>query len=109
MHLSHRTTCRVCGSSALTKVIDLGEQHLQGSFVKPGKELPPSRKISCTLVRCDPMRDEHACGLLQMEHTVLPEVLTVIQDIFPSAELIKRLERGIGLIFPLPNIEIVCR
>jgi 2-polyprenyl-3-methyl-5-hydroxy-6-metoxy-1,4-benzoquinol methylase len=75
MHLIHRTTCRVCGSSALTKVIDLGEQHLQGSFVKPGKELPPTRRIACTLVRCDPTRDEHACGLLQMEHTVPPEVL----------------------------------
>ncbi len=75
MHLIHRTTCRVCGSSELTKVIDLGEQHLQGSFVKPGKELPPSRKIPCTLVRCDPTKDEHACGLLQMEHTVPPEIL----------------------------------
>ena len=75
MHLVHRTTCRVCGSKALTKVIDLGEQYLQGSFVKPGKELPPTRRIACTLVRCDPTRDEHACGLLQMEHTVPPEVL----------------------------------
>jgi SAM-dependent methyltransferase len=75
MHLVHRKTCRVCGSSALTKVIDLGEQFLQGSFVKPGKELPPMRKIPATLLRCDPTRDEHACGLLQMEHTVPPEVL----------------------------------
>lgn len=75
MHLIHRTTCRVCGSSALTKVIDLGQQHLQGSFVKPGKELPPTRKIPCTLVRCDPIKDEKACGLLQMEHTVPPEIL----------------------------------
>ncbi len=75
MHLIHRTTCRVCGSSALTPVIDLGDQYLQGSFVKPGKELPPTRKIPTRLVRCDPMRDEHACGLLQMEHTVPPEVL----------------------------------
>lgn len=75
MHLIHRTTCRVCGSSALTKVIDLGEQYLQGSFVKPGKEMPPTRKIPMSLVRCDPMRDEHACGLLQMEHTVPPQVL----------------------------------
>lgn len=75
MHLIHRTTCRVCGSSALTKVIDLGEQHLQGSFVKPGKEMPPTRKIPCTLVRCDPTKDERACGLLQMEHTVPPEIL----------------------------------
>ena len=75
MHLIHRNTCRVCGSSALTPVINLGEQYLQGSFVKPGKELPPTRKIPTSLIRCDPTRDEHACGLLQMEHTVPPEVL----------------------------------
>lgn len=75
MHLIHRTTCRVCGSAALTGVINLGDQYLQGSFVKPGKELPPTRKIPTTLVRCDPMRDEKACGLLQMEHTVPPEIL----------------------------------
>jgi SAM-dependent methyltransferase len=75
MHLGHRKTCRVCGSSALTPVINLGEQHLQGSFVKPGKEEPPLRKIALSLVRCDPTKDENACGLLQMEHTVPPEVL----------------------------------
>ncbi len=75
MHLIHRKTCRVCGSSALTNVINLGEQHLQGSFIKPGKEEPPFRKIPLSLVRCDPLKDEKACGLLQMEHTVPPEVL----------------------------------
>ena len=75
MHLIHRKTCRVCGSSALTRVIDLGEQYLQGSFYKPGKETPPLRRISCTLVRCDPTRDEKGCGLLQMEHTVPAEIL----------------------------------
>ncbi len=75
MHLVHRKTCRVCGSEALTQVISLGDQHLQGSFVKPGKEEPPLRKIPTSLVRCDPMRDEKACGLLQMEYTVPPEVL----------------------------------
>ena len=75
MHLVFRKTCRVCGSSSLTPVISLGEQHLQGSFFKPGKENPPMRKIKCSLVRCDPMRDEHACGLLQMEQSVPPEVL----------------------------------
>jgi len=75
MHLIHRTTCRVCGSKALTPVINLGEQYLQGSFIKPGKELPPTRKISCSLIRCNPMLDENACGLLQMEHTVPPEIL----------------------------------
>ncbi|RFM24102.1 MAG: class I SAM-dependent methyltransferase [Candidatus Thermochlorobacter aerophilum] len=75
MHLIYRKTCRVCGNTALTKVIDLGEQYLQGSFVKPGKEIPPLRKIPCTLVRCDVTRDEKACGLLQMAHSVPPEIL----------------------------------
>jgi SAM-dependent methyltransferase len=75
MHLTHRTSCRICGSTALTKVIDLGEQYLQGSFVKPGKESPPMRTIPTILVRCDPARDEKACGLLQMEHSVPPMIL----------------------------------
>jgi SAM-dependent methyltransferase len=75
MHLTFRKSCRVCGLTALTPVINLGDQYLQGSFVKPGKEMPPMRKIPLSLVRCDPTKDEKACGLLQMEHTVPPEVL----------------------------------
>jgi len=75
MHLIKRKTCRVCGSNALTSVINIGDQHLQGSFVKPGEEMPPLRKIPLSLVRCDPTKDEKACGLLQMEHSVPPEIL----------------------------------
>lgn len=75
MHLIHRKTCRICGSAALTPVIDLGDQYLQGLFVKPGRDLPPQRKIPMSLVRCDPKRDEKACGLLQMEHSVPAEIL----------------------------------
>jgi SAM-dependent methyltransferase len=75
MHIKKRTTCSVCGSSSLKKVIDLGPQYLQGSFVKPGKEMPSTRKIDCTLVRCNPQEDENACGLLQMQHSVPPEIL----------------------------------
>ena len=75
MHLVHRKTCRVCGSQALTRVIDLGEQYLQGSFIKPGKQMPPLRKIPTALVRCDPTKDEKACGLLQMPRSVPPEIL----------------------------------
>jgi SAM-dependent methyltransferase len=75
MHLTYRKTCRVCGSTALKPVISLGEQHLQGSFYKPGKEIPPMRKIDCSLVRCDPTADENACGLLQMRRSVPPSVL----------------------------------
>lgn len=75
MHLIHRKTCRVCGSDSLKTVVDLGEQHLQGSFIKEGKELPPMRKIPLKIVRCDPVMDENACGLLQMKHSVPPTVL----------------------------------
>jgi SAM-dependent methyltransferase len=75
MHLLHRQTCRVCGSTALTPVIDLGSQNLQGSFYKPEKATPPLRMIDCTLVRCDPTRNERACGLLQMKHSVPPTIL----------------------------------
>lgn len=75
MHLTYRKSCRICGSSALTKVIDLGPQHLQGSFIKPGKEMPSLRKISTEIVRCDPTVDEAACGLLQTAITVPPAIL----------------------------------
>ena len=75
MHLIHRKTCRVCGSSALTPTFDLGAQHLQGSFVKPGKEVPALRKVPLALVRCDPTRDERACGLLQLAHSTPAEIL----------------------------------
>src|SRR5437867_9465367 len=75
MHLIYRKTCRVCGSPSLTPVIDLGEQYLQGSFIKEGKERPPMRKIPCKIVRCSPIEDENACGLLQMKHSVPPQIL----------------------------------
>ncbi len=75
MHIRRRTTCRVCGSPSLVKVIDLGPQYLQGSFIKPGKELPSMRRIDCSLVRCNPQTDENACGLLQMEHSVPSAIL----------------------------------
>lgn len=75
MHIRTRLTCRVCGSSSLKKVVDLGPQFLQGSFIKPGKEMPSTRRIPCVLVRCNPEQDENACGLLQMQNSVPPEIL----------------------------------
>ena len=75
MHLTYRRTCRICGSKALTKAIDLGEQYLQGSFIRADREMPPLRKIPTELIRCDPIVDKHACGLLQMAISVPPSVL----------------------------------
>jgi hypothetical protein len=75
MNIRVATKCRVCMNDQLTKVIDLGKQYLQGSFIKPGKELPPTEKIECTLLWCNKEKNPEACGLLQMEHSVPPEVL----------------------------------
>lgn len=75
MHLLYHDTCRVCNSPNLVKVIDLGMQHLQNVFVKPGFPTPSSRKIPTILVRCDPTSNKNACGLLQLSHTVPAEIL----------------------------------
>ncbi|MFN3077961.1 MAG: class I SAM-dependent methyltransferase [Alphaproteobacteria bacterium] len=75
MHPRYRKTCRVCGSTKLKPVIDLGDQYLQGSFVKPGVLRPPLRKLPTQLVRCDVTEDEDACGLLALAHTFPPEIL----------------------------------
>ena len=74
MHVTRRQTCRACGSRSLTPAISLGEQHLQGSFIKEGIETP-LRKVPMELVRCNPQLDENACGLLQAAYTVPPAMM----------------------------------
>ena len=75
MHVIYRKTCRVCGSPFLVSVIDLGFQYLQGSFIKDGFNPPPIRKLPTQLVRCDVTMNESSCGLLQLAHTLPPEIL----------------------------------
>lgn len=75
MHIRHKKTCRVCKSPSLKPVIDLQPQFLQGSFVKAGTVTPPLRKIPTSLVRCDVSEHENACGLLQLQHSIPPEIL----------------------------------
>lgn len=75
MHPKYVKSCRVCGNKALVPAIDLGEQYLQGSFVKKGQPLPPHRKLPTVLTRCDVTQNDSACGLLQMAHTYPPDVL----------------------------------
>lgn len=70
MQVLTRQTCRVCGSRALTPVIDLGEQTLASVFVgEHNKDMLPARRVPLELVRCDPAKDEKACGLIQLRHT----------------------------------------
>jgi len=75
MHLYYRKTCCLCGSNQLTPVIDLGVQHLQGVFLKSKSSSFSRRLLPMSLVRCDPTKDPKACGLLQTEHVVPPELL----------------------------------
>lgn len=37
--------------------------------------MPPTRKIPTQLVRCDVTKNEEGCGLLQLAHTLPPEIL----------------------------------
>ncbi len=70
-----RSTCRICGSRALTPVVSLGDQFLSGAFAKPNGTAPVQRRVALDLVRCDPALDEKACGLVQLRHSVPPKVL----------------------------------
>ncbi len=70
-----RSTCRICGSRALTPVVSLGDQYLSGAFANPNGPPPVQRQTPLDLVRCDPAKDEQACGLVQLRHSVPPKVL----------------------------------
>lgn len=51
-------------------MITLGDQVLAGNFGFVEDLAPVVRKIPLELVRCDKERDEKACGLVQLRHTV---------------------------------------
>jgi len=65
--------CRVC-HTPLKSVVDLGNQHFQGCFVKEGVQRPPFRKTPNEIMRCNSSY-EGACGLIQTKHTIDPDVL----------------------------------
>jgi len=70
-----RSTCRICGSTALTPVVSLGDQFIGGVLASEDGSAFIKRKVPLDMVRCDPDQDENACGLVQMKHTVPPKVL----------------------------------
>ena len=70
MELAVRETCRICGSFPLVPILDLGDQCIAGAFRPPGSEHMPEPKLPLQLVRCDPVDDPAACGLVQLRHTV---------------------------------------
>jgi len=70
-----RATCRICDSPHLAPILSLGEQHIAGAFAEPGGRQPVNRAIPLDLVRCDVTRDQDACGLIQLRHTVPASIL----------------------------------
>lgn len=75
MHVKKHKKCRICGNTNLTEVLDLGSQHIQGAFKHPETSKPPYRKVSNKIVRCNTDKYEDACGLIQSECSVSPEIL----------------------------------
>lgn len=75
MHVKKHQTCRICGNPHLTEVLNLGKQYIQGAFEHPNSASPPRRKVSNRIVRCDTSKDENACGLVQADVSVSPEIL----------------------------------
>ena len=63
---AERTTCRACGWGPLEPVLSLGEQYLVRFTPSVDYTLP---KAPLSLCRCS------GCGLLQLGHTVRPELL----------------------------------
>lgn len=64
-HFRETTECRVCGSSRLAPVIDLGRQALTGVF-------PRARGVSVTQGPLEVVKCVDDCGLLQLRHTYEP-------------------------------------
>lgn len=56
-------------------MLSLGAQHIAGAFAAPGGQQPVSRRVPLELVRCDMTRNEDACGLVQLRHTVPRAIL----------------------------------
>jgi len=73
MHIKTRTTCRVCGSSALKPVMSLKEIYLSKFGLAPTDFV--NRPLPLDLVRCSPENDENACGFVQLRHTTPYDLL----------------------------------
>ena len=68
-------TCRICGNKSFTPVLELGDQYIAGAFAGPDGKPPVQRRMPLDLVRCDPLKAQTACGLVQLRHSVPPRIL----------------------------------
>jgi cyclopropane fatty-acyl-phospholipid synthase-like methyltransferase len=73
MHISEIKKCRICGNDQFITVIDLGNQALSGRFPKKGDSDPPRAPL--VLIKCDNSKKSGACGLVQLKHSVPPDLM----------------------------------
>lgn len=68
--------CRLCGNTALTDVLSLGEQFLASSFVRTNTDNPlGATRFPLTWTLCDRSKNQQACGLVQLRETVDRDLL----------------------------------
>ena len=75
MELKKISKCRICGSDKLTSILSLNDQYLAGYSPKENDLDPITQKYPLELVRCNPMLDPTACGLVQLRHSVSPDLM----------------------------------
>lgn len=63
------TACRICGSTDLTSVVDLGAMPLANAFVSPDRAGYPEPRYPLEAIRCG------RCSLMQLSVVVRPEIL----------------------------------
>ena len=75
MNLSRITKCRICGSEKLTSILSLGDQYLAAYTPKENDPQPFIEKAPLELIRCNKGSDPKACGLVQLRHSVPPNLM----------------------------------
>jgi hypothetical protein len=66
---TYHPSCRVCGSTGLRLIIDLGKVPLANSFIEPADQHEPEPTFSLGIQFCP------TCAIVQLTHTVDPEIL----------------------------------
>ena len=75
MKFKPRDSCRICGSKNLTSILNLGDQYFANYSPKSNDVVPFEEKIPLELVRCDKSIDSKSCGLVQLRHTIPPNLM----------------------------------
>ncbi len=74
--ISYLKQCKICGNDNLKKVIELNEQYISATFIKSNKESDLKKiKTTLSLSLCSDKSDVKACGHLQLQEIINPDLL----------------------------------